>query len=143
MIQELLAENQQLNSILSQASRERFYLDFHYLGNDITSDEEFVRVGFQAVKNKILFWLNLNSGDIIRSLETSPLLPLIGKRLSEENVIFYEKNIKKSFEKTFTDISLLQLKVVPNLAEKKWVITMVVLDTISSSVISLEVEVVV
>ena len=114
----LNTEKQQLNDINSQATRRLSVVDFNYNGYSILEKEDtFVKMGYHAVKNKILYWLNCLLGDIPRSTYSSPLIALLGKTVIDETII--ENLIRTSFEDSFSAdrITLNDVKLKMNTAE--------------------------
>lgn len=140
----LESENQQLNVIKDQAIRRLSVVDLNLNGYDVSSDVDFIKLGYHATKNKVLFWLNMSLGDVVRSAQASPLVQLLGKTLTEDNSQEYEDVIRDGFEDAFSaeDIHLSYLKLEMNPSTKTWYLEMTVLDNITDSLIPITLEVI-
>ncbi len=140
----LATENQQLNVIKDQAIRRLSVVDLDLNGFSVSSDNVFVKIGYNATKNKVLFWLNMSLGDVVRSTISSPLIGLLGKTLTEDNLSRYESDIRSGFEDAFTqeNIFLSHLKLEMEPTTKTWFLSMTVLDNITDSLIPINLEVI-
>lgn len=140
----LNTEKQQLNIIEDQAVRRISVVDLDLNGNDIYSDDSFVKIGYPAVKNKVMFWLNSLIGDVVRSNYSSPLIGLIGKSLNEDNIEAYTEMIRSSFNDAFgsEDIQLSNIELTTDPTVKTWKISLTVIDNITDSLIPIDIEVV-
>lgn len=139
----LITENQQLNILRDQVIRQQRIVDFHLDGYSVSSDEDFVRVGYEATKNKVLFWLNASLGDVVRSTYASPLVYLLGKPFTEENRVDFEDRLRIEFAENFSDqqIQLSSLILSINTFSRAWVISMTILDNITNRLIPIYLEV--
>ncbi len=139
----LSSEKQQLNAIKDQAIRRLSVVDLDLNGFSVSSEENFVKIGYNATKNKVLFWLNLSLGDVVRSTQASPLVQMLGKSLTPENQSRFETDIRNAFEDNFSpeNIHLSSLNIEPNPYERTWFMSMVVLDNITDSLIPITLEV--
>lgn len=100
--------------------------------NNEDPSQQFVLDGQDAVRNKVMFWLYSDRGDYVReSFKGGPLTALLGKRLAEDSAGDIERSLRSSFEEVFgADLTLTTLLVIPNSIEKRWDLTMYVLDPI-------------
>ena len=139
----LNTEKQQLNKMRVQAIRRIYLVDLNLSGNDVTTDEEFIKLGYQAIKNKVLFWLNSVLGDVVRSSQASPLIDMLGKRITDANRFTYETNFRISFEEAFSsdNIKLSQVNLEMD-ASKTLYINLVIKDNITDSLIPINLEVI-
>jgi len=135
-------EKQQLNVIKTQAITRLSIVDLNLVGNDVSSDETFVKVGYGATKNKVLFWLNLNLGDVVRSTNSSPLMRLLGRGLNN-NADQLEDEIRDSFTENFSaeNIFLADCKLIANKETRSWFLTMSIIDNVSDSLIPINMEI--
>ena len=140
----LATENQQLNVIREQAIRRLSIVDLDLNGFDINSDVDFVKIGYSATKNKVLFWLNMSLGDVVRSTKASPLIKLLGETLTDDNLKDFEADFRNDFEDTFSQeqIHLSHLKLEMDPKTKTWYLSMTVLDNITNSLIPINLEVI-
>ncbi len=140
----ILSEQQQLNAIRNQAIVNISVVDLDLNGYDVSSAGDFIKIGYQATKNKVLFWLNLQPGDIVRSGDSSPLLQLIGQTLAAQDPSEVEDMLKEEFSDRFSSeyIFLERLSVVFDNVTKLWMIEMVVMDEVSDSLIPINLEVI-
>ncbi len=140
----LSSEKQQLNAIRAQAVRRLSVVDLDLNGFSVDTDIDFVKLGYNATKNKVLFWLNLSLGDVVRSTQASPLISMLGKTLTTENKNRFEEQIKDAFEDTFSseDIYLAKITVEPNAYSRSWFLTMSIVDNITDSLIPINLEVI-
>ena len=139
----LNTEKQQLNKMRVQAIRRISLVDLNLSGNDVTTDEEFIKLGYQAIKNKVLFWLNSVLGDVVRSSQASPLIDMLGKRITDANRFTYETNFRISFEEAFSsdNIKLSQVNLEMD-ASKTLYINLLIKDNITDSLIPINLEVI-
>ena len=140
----LNSENQQLNVIKDQAVRRLSVIDLDLNGYNVSSSEDFVKLGYHATKNKVLFWLNCGLGDIVRSSVASPLIKLAGTPLSEDEIPTYENDITDAFNDQFSSesISLSFLKLEVNLSNRTWFLTMAIIDNLTDSHIPINLEII-
>jgi hypothetical protein len=110
--------------------------DFNYggytLGEALTTADQFVLYKNDAIRNRILFWLGTFPGDYIRQpSKGGPLYSMLGKTLTESNAQQLEATIRNQFTENFTDVSLENVIVTPNIQAKRWDVSIVVFDLIT------------
>ena len=139
----LPTENQQLNAIRDQAIRRLSIIDLNINGNDVNSDEDFVKIGYSATKNKVLFWLKSSLGDVVRSEFSSPLIRLINKPLTDDNAREYTSFIRNEFDSVFNkdDIYLQNITLIPDKINKVWKLQLIVLDNVTDSSFDFNLEI--
>lgn len=132
MISPLLAEAQ--NRLLKQTARIMVNgVDLNYKGNTLENNELFVLDGTEALKNKVLFWFLSSPGDYIRDPDLfGPTYSIIGLTLTSENAEAIRTAISQSFTTIFSEEFILsEVRVVPDIANKRWVIGIDAIDIIT------------
>lgn len=101
----------------------------------------FIKYGTDAIKNRVLFWLGLQKGDIIRNPSVGGvLLPLLGNIMLPERAPQIENSLKDAFNILFaTQMQIIFVKAEPFVESKHWKITMIVKDIIRDEIFTLAV----
>lgn len=115
--------------------------DLNYQGNstEVSSFEQpFVVEGMGAMRNKVLFWLSSVRGDYVRESSKGGILySLLGHTMTDDAAAAARSALTTFFAAHFTqDLRLLDVSVVADKHQRRWVVTLYVQDLIRREVFS-------
>ena len=111
---------------MDKSQKDIIYLDY-FRKKKITRNGDLKEIiNNEALEQAIKIWVTSQKGEKIRTTGGGVLMPFIGKTLDEENADRLKQVLKQGLEESFQpNITIVDLKVIPNVEKKLWEIYIV------------------